>query len=50
MKFDFIYYQFKNSEGQVVGSCFEDDFDEQKVPSGCTYEIKYYAGCPAHCS
>jgi len=50
MKFDFFYYVFKNSDGQTVGSCFEEEFSEDIVPEGCTYEMQYYRGCPAHCS
>lgn len=50
MKFDFFYYVFKNSDGQVVGSCFEEDFSEDMVPEGSTYEMQYYKGCPSHCS
>jgi len=50
MKFDFFYYLFKNPEGQTIGSCFEEDFSEDIVPEGCTYEIQYYKGCPSHCS
>ena len=50
MKFDFFYYLFKNKAGQPVGSCFEEDFSEDLVPEGCTYQIEYYPGCPAYCS
>jgi len=50
MKFDFFYYVFKNANGQIVGSCFEEEFSEDAVPEGCTHEIQYYKGCPSHCS
>lgn len=50
MKFDFFYYVFKNSDNQTVGSCFEEEFSEDTVPEGCTYEMRYYKGCPSHCS
>ena len=29
---------------------FEEEFEENLVPDGCTYELKYYEGCPAHSS
>lgn len=48
MKFDFFYYQVFNSDQNVIASYFEEDFQEKFVPKGCTYEIKYYEGCPAH--
>ena len=50
MKFDFFYYVFKNANGQIVGSCFEEEFSEDSIPDGCTHEIQYYKGCPSHCS
>ena len=49
MKFDFFYYHVKNKNGDVIASYFEEDFTEDLVPDGCSYEIKYYEGCPAHC-
>jgi hypothetical protein len=49
MKFDFFYYHVKNKNGDIIASYFEEDFTEDLVPDGCTYEIKYYEGCPAHC-
>tara|TARA_Y100000004_G_scaffold152057_1_gene175018 strand:+ start:203 stop:1228 length:1026 start_codon:yes stop_codon:yes gene_type:complete len=48
MKFDFFYYHVKNKNGDVIASYFEEDFTEDLVPEDCTYEIKYYEGCPAH--
>jgi len=48
MKFDFFYYHVKNKDGDVIASYFEEDFTEDLVPDDCTYEIKYYEGCPAH--
>lgn len=50
MKFDFFYYEIKNAKGDVIRSCFEEEFSEDMVPEGGTYEMKYYAGCPAHSS
>lgn len=50
MKFDFFYYEIKNSEGHFSRSCFEEEFTEEMVPEGGSYEMKYYAGCPAHSS
>ena len=50
MKFDFFYYQVRNSEGGIVRSYFEDEFSEELVPEGCSYEMMYYQGCPAHSS
>ena len=50
MKFDFFYYQVKNSDGDVIASYFEEEFEENLVPDGGTYELKYYEGCPAHSS
>ena len=49
MKFDFFYYQVFDANRNVIGSYFEEDFDESVVPEGCSYEIKFYEGCPAHC-
>tara|TARA_A100001201_G_scaffold56561_2_gene54893 strand:+ start:1702 stop:2730 length:1029 start_codon:yes stop_codon:yes gene_type:complete len=48
MKFDFFYYQIFDADKNVVGSYLEEDFEESLVPEDCTYEIKYYEGCPAH--
>jgi len=50
MKFDFFYYHVFDKDKKIIGSYFEEDFSEEFVPEGCTYEIKYYEGCPAHCS
>ena len=50
MKFDFFYYEVYNSEGKTVKCYFEEDFSEDLVPEGGKYEIRYYKGCPAHCS
>ena len=50
MKFDFFYYQVRNSEGGIVRSYFEDEFSVELVPEGCSYEMMYYQGCPAHSS
>lgn len=48
MKFDFFYYEVKKANGQVAFTCFEDEFSEDLVPEGGSYEYKFYAGCPAH--
>ena len=48
MKFDFFYYQVFDADKNVIASYFEEDFEESFVPAGCTYEMKYYEGCPAH--
>ena len=48
MKFDFFYYQILDKDKNVIASYFEEDFEESFVPEGCTYEMKYYEGCPAH--
>ncbi len=48
MKFDFFYYEVKDAEGNVVRSYFDDEFSEDLVPKGGSFEMKYYAGCPAH--
>ena len=48
MKFDFFYYQILDKDKNVIKSYFEEDFEESLVPEGCTYEMKYYEGCPAH--
>jgi len=50
MKFDFFYYEIHNRDGNFIKSYFEEDFSEDLVPEGCTYEMRYYKGCPAHCS
>jgi hypothetical protein len=50
MKFDFFYYEVTNAEGKFITSYFEDEFSEDLVPEGCSYEMKYYQGCPAHSS
>lgn len=50
MKFDFNYFHIKNADGDVINSVFEEEFNESLVPEGGTYEMKHYAGCPAHCS
>jgi len=50
MKFDFFYHEIKDKDGNFVSSCFEEDFDESMVPEGGSHEMKYYPGCPAHCS
>ena len=50
MKFDFFYYEVTNADGKFITSYFEDEFSEDLVPEGCSYEMKYYQGCPAHSS
>ena len=50
MKFDFFYYEILDQEGNIIKSYFEEDFSEDLVPEGCKYEMRYYKGCPAHCS
>jgi len=50
MKFDFFYYNITDENGNFVKSCFDDEFSEDMVPKGGSYEMKYYAGCPAHSS
>jgi len=50
MKFDFFYYEIKDEEGNIVKTHFEDDFSEDMIPEGCHAELKYYKGCPKHCS
>ena len=39
-----------DADKNIIGSYFEEEFEESLVPEGCTYEIKYYEGCPAHSS
>jgi len=48
MKFDFFYYEVKDAEGNPVRSYFDDEFSEDLVPKGGSFEMKYYEGCPAH--
>jgi len=48
MKFDFFYYQIKDAEGNPMRSYFDDEFSEDLVPEGGSFEMKYYEGCPAH--
>ena len=48
MKFDFYYYQFFKKDGSLTFTCFEEDFDESKIPEGGSYELRYYKGCPCH--
>ena len=50
MKFDFFFYEISDSNGDVVKSYSEDEFSEDLVPEGGSYEMKYYQGCPAHSS
>jgi hypothetical protein len=50
MKFDFFFYEVCNPNGDVVRTYFEDEFSEDLVPKGGSYEMKYYQGCPAHSS
>jgi len=47
MKFDFDYYTILNKEGKIIKSYTEEEFSERLVPEGCSFEKKYYAGCPA---
>ena len=48
MKFEFDYFCILNADGKVIKSYEEKDFKESLVPSGCTFEKRHYAGCPAH--
>ena len=50
MKFDFFFYEIHDAGGHFVKSYFEEEFSEELVPEGGTYEMKYYQGCPAHSS
>jgi hypothetical protein len=50
MKFDFFFYEVSDAAGETVRSYFEEEFTEDLVPKGGTYEMKYYQGCPAHSS
>ena len=50
MKFDFFFYEVCDADGNFIKSYFEEEFSEDLVPKGCTYEMKYYQGCPAHSS
>ena len=50
MKFDFFYYVVYNSRNQTVGTYLEQDFNENLIPEGGGYEMRYYEGCPAHSS
>jgi hypothetical protein len=45
-KFDFEYYSIIDSEGNVVKSYLEDDFDEDLVPDDCMWVKMTYDGCP----
>ena len=50
MKFDFFFYEVHNAQGERAGAYFEEEFKEDLVPKGGSYEMKYYQGCPAHSS
>ena len=50
MKFDFFFYEVHDAKGARVASYFEEEFKEDFVPKGGSYEMKYYQGCPAHSS
>jgi hypothetical protein len=50
-KFDFYYYKINDKQGNMVASCFLEDFDEyiKKYPEkDFLYQTVYYGGCPAH--
>lgn len=49
-KFDFYYYKINDLQGNMVASCFLEDFDEtvKKYPEEqYLYQVMHYAGCPA---
>jgi hypothetical protein len=50
MRFDFFYYHILNKDGEFVSSIMEEDFNENLIPENWSYEMKYYAGCPAFSS
>lgn len=50
MRFDFFYYHIFNEKGEFVSSVMEEEFKETLVPKDGSYEMKYYAGCPAFSS
>jgi hypothetical protein len=48
-KFDFYYYKINDMQGNMVASCFLEDFDEytKKYPEDqFLYQTVYYSGCP----
>ena len=47
-KFDFDYYIIYNSDGEIVKSFSEEEFDEDLVPEDCMYVKMHYEGCPRH--
>jgi hypothetical protein len=47
MKFDFFYYHIFDKEKRFFKTVMEDDFSENLIPDGGSYEMKYYAGCPS---
>jgi len=50
-KFDFYYYKINDKQGNMVASCFLEDFDEyiKKYPEkDFLYQTVYYGGCVAH--
>ena len=50
-KFDFYYYKINDMQGNMVASCFLEDFDEytKKYPEDqFLYQTVYYSGCPGH--
>jgi len=50
-KFDFYYYKINDLQGNMVASCFLEDFDEyvKKYPEDqFLYQTVYYSGCPGH--
>ena len=50
-KFDFYYYKINDLQGNMVASCFLEDFDEyvKKYPEDrFLYQTVYYGGCVAH--
>jgi hypothetical protein len=50
MRFDFFYYHIFNKDGELTSSVSEEYFKESLVPKDGSYEMKYYAGCPAFSS
>jgi hypothetical protein len=48
MKFAFDYYVILNEEKQVMKSYTEEEFSESLVPENCSFEKRFYAGCPKH--
>jgi hypothetical protein len=49
-KFSFHYIAVFDAEGEIVTTCFQEDFDKSMVPEGGKHELNFYGGCPRHCS